>query len=280
MILTAENYHSLEANKAYMGNSQVKDFMKCEAQTMAKINGEYEEETTTALLVGSYVDAHFEGTLDIFKAHHPEILKKNGELKADYEHANYIIERIERDDLFSRLMAGKKQVIMTGEIASVDFKIKIDSLLSPEQVQGIVRKYPNTADVFGEVGLKYGAIVDLKTAKDTNDVYKDGMYQNFVQAWGYDIQGAIYQHVASGHIKAKVPFILAVATKEKEPELIALHIPDNELAAKLEEIKEIVGHMHWLKHGPKAYPARCEKCNYCRKTKVLSEIVDFREVGF
>ena len=67
-ILTNENYFSKENQMKYMGTSQYKSFCNCEAGTLAEINGEYEREKTSALLVGSYVDSNFEGTLDIFKA--------------------------------------------------------------------------------------------------------------------------------------------------------------------------------------------------------------------
>ena len=68
-----------------------------------------EMEKTTALLVGSYVDSHFEGTLDLFKAQNPEIFTKKGELKAEYRKAEEIINRIERDPLFMMFMSGEKQ---------------------------------------------------------------------------------------------------------------------------------------------------------------------------
>ena len=86
MILTAENYYSQEANQAYMSVSQYKEFcgsmgkIPCEAQALAKLRGEWEMEKTVALMVGSYVDAHFEGTLNLFKAQNPEIFTKQGVL--------------------------------------------------------------------------------------------------------------------------------------------------------------------------------------------------------
>ena len=58
--------------------SQYKDFCgtigrpACEEQALAKLDGRWEMGKTTALMVGSYVDAHFEGTLDLFKAQNPE----------------------------------------------------------------------------------------------------------------------------------------------------------------------------------------------------------------
>ena len=116
MIITQENYFSLEAQLIYMGASQFKAFDRCEAGAIAEIVGEYEKEKTTSLLVGSYVDAHFEGSLDLFKAKNPEIFTRSGELKSEYKKAENIIQRIERDRLFTEFMSGEKQVIRTGEI--------------------------------------------------------------------------------------------------------------------------------------------------------------------
>ena len=47
----------------YMSVSQFKAFEKCQHLALAKVKGKYKREKTTALLVGSYVDAYFEGTL-------------------------------------------------------------------------------------------------------------------------------------------------------------------------------------------------------------------------
>ena len=138
ITLTPENYYSQEANMQYVSVSQYKDFngttgkLGCEAYAMAKLRGEVEEVSTTPLLVGSYVDAYFEGTLPTFSAQHPEIFssrgKTAGELKAEYKQASAMIDRAEkRQKFFMQYMAGDKQVIMTGEINGIPVKIKIDS---------------------------------------------------------------------------------------------------------------------------------------------------------
>ena len=73
MVLTAENYYSKEANKEYMSVSQYKDFagtygkMACEFSAVEKLEERWEQKKTTPLLVGSYVDSYFEGTLEEFK---------------------------------------------------------------------------------------------------------------------------------------------------------------------------------------------------------------------
>ena len=43
MKLTSDNYYSKKANREFMSVSQFKDFMKCPAMAMAKLNGTYNE---------------------------------------------------------------------------------------------------------------------------------------------------------------------------------------------------------------------------------------------
>lgn len=135
MVLTAENYYSQEANEEYMSVSQFKDFcgtygkMPCEFTAMEKLKGRWEEPKSKALMVGSYVDSYFEGTLDKFKTENPDLFKRDGTLKAEFVKADEIIQRIERDDYFMKFMSGKKQVIMTGELFGTKWKIKMDSYI-------------------------------------------------------------------------------------------------------------------------------------------------------
>ena len=133
--LNEDNYYSDLANYEYMSVSQFKDFngtygrRACEAAALAKLKGEWKEEPNNAMLVGSYVDRYFEGTLDSFKQEHQEIFKRDGTLKAEYNKANLMIQRAERDELFMKYMSGEKQVIMTAEVFGTPWKIKMDSYL-------------------------------------------------------------------------------------------------------------------------------------------------------
>lgn len=273
MLLTNENYFSAEAQLEYMGASQFKAFQKCEAAALAEIEGRYARPSTTALLVGSYVDAHFEGTLDVFKAHHPELFKRDGSLKSEYVQAEQIISRLEADELYMLLMSGQKQVIRTGDIAGVPYKIKIDSLLDGETCRKIVERFPFASEA---MGFCDGAIVDQKIMRDTADVWSDEEWARipFVRAWGYDIQGAIYQAV-EGHM---LPFMLAVGTKEDEPDIAAMYISDSELIAKLEEVKSLSPRYQAIKRH-EVEPVGCGRCPYCRSRKVLTGIMDYRKLG-
>lgn len=217
MKLTNENYFSPEANRQYVSVSQFKTFCDCEARAMAELNGKYERKSTTALLVGSYVDAHFEGTLDLFRAKNPEIFKRDGNLKADYVQAEEIISRIEQDKLFMEYMSGKKQLIFTAELFGTPWKIKVDSQHEDK-------------------------IVDLKCMRSLERI----MGKSFVEHWQYDVQMAVYSEVErrwreNQEIDATLsrkPTYLAVATKEPVTNLEIIHIPDWHHDETLEYVKK------------------------------------------
>ena len=92
----------------YLSVSQYNSFVgtpfkkRCEARTMAKLKGEWKDEPSPAMLIGSYADAYFEGTLDDFRAEHPEIYTQKGELRADFSKALEIIRFVEQDDFCLR----------------------------------------------------------------------------------------------------------------------------------------------------------------------------------
>lgn len=253
MRLTAENYFSPEAERLYMGSTQFKRFMQCEACAMAYIRGEYEQPKSVALLVGSYIDAHFSNELDLFKAKTPEIFTRAGDLKSEYKKANAIIERIERDELFMQMLSGQKQEIMTGEINGVEFKIKIDSAL------------PDCS-------------VDLKVMQDIEDDWIDGEMLPFWKSWQYDIQAAIYREIRSQNDGEVKPFRLAVATKQfkqrgitkNAPSLSIFEFTDETLSEAYQLVYNLAPRFQAIKRG-EIEPNRCGCCEYCKATKVLKK---------
>lgn len=250
--LTAENYYTPEANQYYMSVSQYKQFagtygkVACEAEAMAVIRGEWEVPMTKAMLIGSYVDRYFEGTLEGFMAEHPEIFRRDGALKAEYEKAERMIGRAERDPLFMKYMSGEKQVIMTAEIFGVPWKIKMDSYLE---------------------GL---AIVDLKCMASLTRLnwVRDIGYLDFVRYWGYDIQGAIYQEAVYQNTGKRLPFYIAGISKEVVPNIEVIHVQDTYLREALGMVELNMPRVLAVKNGAQS-PIRCECCNYCRSSKVL-----------
>lgn len=262
-VLTAESYYSQEANRRYMSVHQYLSFAGhmgvhgCEAKAMAELRGDYVQETTKPMLIGSYVDSYFEGTLPEFKLLHPEIFTQKGELKSDFKRAEKMIERAEQDELFMQTMAGQKQVIMTAYLFGCDWKIKMDSYL------------PGTA------------IVDLKTTSDLHgswNVPEQGRV-GVLDYWGYILQGAVYQKVVEINTGDILPVYFSFITKEEEPDIEVVYVDQDSLDAALEEIAENMPSVLAVKNG-EVKPARCgdSRCVYCRRTKKLTAPILYTEL--
>ena len=261
MVLTAENYYSKEANLAYMSVSQFKDFngtygkMACEFEAMEKLHERWTPEKSTPLLVGGYVDAYFEGSLEQFKKENPELFTQKGELKAAYKKAEEIIARIERDAYFMKYLSGEKQKIMTFELFGVQWKIKMDSY-----IPGV-------------------AIVDLKIMQSITDLkwVRDLGYLDFVRYWGYDIQGAIYQKGVEILTGKKLPFYIVAATKENEPDIRIIHVTQNYLDEALSVVETNLPRVLRVKNGAYA-PDKCELCDCCRHNRVLTGPISINDL--
>ena len=267
--VTAKNYFTSEINMAYLSASQIKAFMQCEAAAMAELNREHVREESTAMLVGSYVDAYFSRSLPQFKSDHPELYTGKGDLKAEYKKADRIIYRIQEDKLFMALMSGRKQTIRTGSIGGIPFKVKVDSLLPAKKCLVISERFPGVAET---LMFADGAIVDLKVMRDFERVWKPGAGRvSFVEAWGYDLQLAVYQEIVGGQL----PCFIAAVTKEEEPDIEVFMIPQEEMDAKLMQVEELAPRYAAIKRG-EIEPDRCGRCAYCRRTKVLTGPQDYR----
>lgn len=230
--LDQNNYYSKEADKDYFSVSQYKDFMKCEAMTLAKIRGDYQPEMTRAMLIGSFVDSYFEGTLDAFIKDHPEVFTRKQELRSEFRKANEIIGRIQADVTFMKFLSGEKQRIMTFELFGYPWKIKMDSYLP-----GI-------------------CITDLKVVARFRSL----------PFWRYDLQGAVYQKGVELVTGEKLPFYLAAATKERIIDLDIFQITQPVLDVALLEIRQNIDHFARVKSGEE--PALfCGRCDYCKSIK-------------
>lgn len=250
--LTKKNYHSAEANRQYWSASLIKQMMKCPASAMAM----EEPPPTTALLMGNYVDTALTEPrkLDAFKKEHPEMFKRDGMPKAEFHKAAEMVCRARSDEVFMEYMKGRKQVIRTGRIDGIPFKIKMD----------VYRK--------GE------RIVDLKTVRDMKPGYLSGSGQvTFADVWEWPLQMAIYQAIEGNNL----PCYLAVVTKEEPPDLAVVEIPQNMLDFELQWLREKLPYFDAIRQGVIEAP-RCECCAYCRRTKRLTgpvQLGEFIEYG-
>lgn len=257
MNLTNKNYYSRKANKLYLSVSQYKDFCGtmgkpgCEYTALAKLKGIYKPEPTKAMLMGSYIDAAYEGTLKRFIKNTPQMFNKNGSIKADFIQAQQAFERTQQDELFKLYMSGAKQVIMTANLFGVDWKIKMDSY------------FPDKC------------IVDLKYVKDIREhiwVRDLGRFIDFIEKEGYDLQLAIYQLVVEANTGKKLPCYIPAVDKKKTPEIELIKIEQEQLDRSLLGIESNIKRIIELKAG-KAEPDKCHTCEYCIETKVLTSPV-------
>ena len=261
MELTNTNYYSDEANKAYMSWHQFVDFVGymgivgCESRALARLNGDYKEEPSKEMLVGSYVDSYFEGTLPDFKIKHPEIFTKQGELKADYKRAEKMIARCEKDEFFMKMLSGEKQRIFTGYLFGCEWKCKLDSYIP---------------DV---------AIVDLKTSANIHKSWNVADYGNcsFIEFWGYTGQMAVYQKIVEINTGKRLPCYIAVVTKEEEPEIEVIAIDQTSLDHALNFVEMNMASVLMVKNGEKE-PTNCGKCAYCKSKKVLTKAISMQDL--
>ena len=259
MLLTENNYYTKEANQEFCSASQYKDFIGfpvrhgCEERALKTISGEYVEETTKALLMGSILDALWENDdpeyiLDRF----PDCVSSRGatkgQLKSEYQSVIEMYQRTLREEKFCSYMSGIKQQIMTGVIEDLPFKIKIDSYIPGK------------------------AIVDLKTTQtlDRNFRYfipDSGERLPFYLAYGYDTQLAIYREIVRQNTGENLNCYIAAVDKKPHPICDVIELPQKMLDDALERVKGNCETIIMLKSGD-ATPTRCEQsdCDYCRDT--------------
>ena len=252
MGLTARNYYSEKANRDYFSVSQYKDFLSCPAMAMAKIRGEYVPEKGRALILGSYVDEMLTGTkasrAKFIEENESELFKKSGDPYADVIQASEAVARVLKQPVMMHYLNGNNQTIMTGEIAGVPFKIKMDSYKPGEYI----------AD------LKYMA-----------SLRSPNLFEPMISYWGYDIQAACYQEIVRQNTGEKLPFFFVVATKEKPAHLEVGQISQYNMDMALERVEKLLPRFAAIKRG-EIEPDRCEEygCDYCTATKIITEPID------
>ena len=257
MKLTATNYYSPKAHMQYMSVSQYKDFCKCEACAMAMMNQEWDKPQSRALLLGSYVDEMLTGTKKsqdkFIKENTGELFKKNGEPYADIAQAMVAVEKVKQQPLMMKYLGGRHQKIMTGTIAGVPFKIKMDSYKPGEYI----------AD------LKYMA-----------SLRSPNLFEPLVKYWNYVAQGAVYQEIVYQNTGDRLPFYLVIATKESPTPLEVCEIKQYDLDEELNNIKRMAPRFQKIKEGL-IPPERCEdyNCDYCTETKIITKPIDSNYMG-
>ena len=283
MKLTNKNYYGSAANNEFMSVSQFKQFQKCEAMALAELKGEYERPKSKALLLGSFVDEMLTGTkksqikfvsdnfselfqksskicklddagrMTFISDYYTDIFNEDNKPYAEIVQALETIRRIKQQPLMMKHFKSKHQTVMTGEIAGVPFKIKMDNYKPGEFI----------AD------CKYMA-----------SLRSPNLFEPLVKYWRYDLQGAVYQEVVYQNTGKRLPFYLDIATKETPAHLAVAEINQYDLDEALETIKALAPRFQAIKNG-EIKPNRCNEydCHYCTETHLITEPVDSNYLG-
>ena len=258
--LNQKNYYDRSTDWDYQSPTFFKKFLKCEAETMAELNGEYSDMNHEALLVGNYLHSYFESDTaheNFIEENKSDILTRTGKPRAPFEKAEDMIYTLESDSLFQGLYQGDKEVIVEGYINGVKWKGKLDCL-----------------------NLKRGYFLDLKTTRDIHKKFwnnDDREWESFVSAYNYQLQMYVYQELVRQTFGVDTtPYIVAVS-KEKVPDKMVISIPDYRLEEAEMQIDKYQDHIEDVKAG-RIEPTRCGMCDYCRSTAKLGKIVSMDEL--
>lgn len=247
-MVTVKNYYE---EKEHFSNSEFKRYYKCEFDGQLRIP----IEVNTAMLIGSYVDAYVEETIDQFTIDHPEIFSTRGttkgELKKDFQKADEICNYIDQNKVFKQFMSGQKQTIMTGEIEGVPYKIKMDSY-SPSI-----------------------AINDLKVLASVTN--KDGIFKDFITPWGYDFQLAGYQEIVRQKTGEKLPCYICAVTKEDPIDSVIVKIDQVYLDKALYKIQSLLPRYQEIKTGI-TQPESCGICKTCVANRTETPIISLEQI--
>ena len=290
MKLNNDNYYSQKANQAYFSVSQVKDFLKCEAYAMAKLEGEWVEPPSTAMLIGSYVDSYFEGTLEDFIENHPDMFVEKKCLNPKFisvmeEHPEYFTKALD-------VKAKYKETISTPEKFLYSKKLNSKYQIAEKAIEKVTndelfmncmsgeKQVIMTGELFGakwkikmDSYIPHEAIVDLKVVQKLRDVsYKNGWKQSFIEKWGYDLQLGIYQEIVRQNTGETLPCIIAAVDKQDYPDLDCILIPDDQLKFHRDNLRWKMQRIIDVKNYNEK-PKRCGVCDYCRATKKLEKLI-------
>lgn len=271
LVLNTENYYTKEVDREYMSCSQYQNFMECEAKALAKLDGRWVDEDSEAFAVGKYFHCYFEGkeafekycqenASDIYKTKN----NKDGTITitgkyAPYEKADKMIVCAENEPLIQKFidMQGENEMIMTGKIFGVNWKIRLDKYIPATRL-----------------------ILDWKTCANIQELKynpKSKKQETFVESYGYMMRAAVYCEIEKQVTEKEesANFILVCISKQDYPdkEIVMLNHKAR-FEYELDLIKNNLARIMRIKEKS-IFPKRCGYCDYCRATKKLKGIIPY-----
>jgi hypothetical protein len=264
MILNQDNYYD-DRGRIYMSCSTFQNYMTCEAMAQAIEYQEWKPEKPVAMQVGSYIHSHFESpqAKQKFISENPDMFLKNGGLKSEYRQADEMIKALEDDPFCMMMLEGHSEYIMTAELFGLPWKIRIDKW-NPDKRR----------------------IIDIKSTASINEKsWKDGIGKvSFIEQYDYMLRAAIYSEVVRQNIgdvegnEGYCDYYIVAVSKENPPDKAVIKLTDPvRFSEELDKVEHCLDRIKLIKCGI-LHPIRCEKCQYCRSTKVLSKVVYYRDL--
>jgi hypothetical protein len=296
--LTADNYHSDEANRRFMSHSQYKSWLDCAAREFAIQQGEYSEPERPVFLGGRYAHVYFleAHKLEAFEAAHPEIRKTK-----DWTTADLKAFATEQGIDLKGAMASKAKILeRMEEIAGykppepprewgTDFKWVPNAIAAFERQEvflDLLQRGRHEVVITFEIGgVPWRAMIDnlreddhqfddLKFMRDLEDSWSKELkqYVHWYEQFDYDQQAAVYREATRQHFGiAFRPNILA-ATKQDPADVDWIQFKHTDyLDAKIATIAGNMDLISQWKAGEQE-PPRCGKasCQFCRASKTIT----------
>ena len=223
----------------HLSYSAYKAFRQCEAAAAAEWRPEKK-----AFLEGKFFEAALTGEMGTFLADHPDCLKRDGELKAEFVKAEAAANRLLEQPFIAALIERcERQKEVKGEIAGVPFLGYVD-LYDPES----------------------GDCYDIKYVRSFESIWNPDkrVRESWYYAYGYDVQAAIYDELLGGGTRQH----LIAATKETVPDIDYYLFGELALRLSLLDVIDNAPHIWRIVNGEEE-PERCGHCDYCKMTKTL-----------
>lgn len=259
--LTPESYHTPAANADFMSVSQYKAWIECAAKQRAVQSGDWMDGDKPAFALGRYVDMALL-TPDRFAKDmeaNPDTYTYHGKPRVWLADGDAMIERCRKDAYFMATITGQAQQIITFELFGVQWRSMLDVI---------------NRETMSLVDLKTTQNIDAETWSDQHEARVP-----FYETFNYWMQFAVYREAVRSiwgeyprHVK------IAAVSKQDPPDVRVIAFNDAlRFKRELNAIQNNLPRIMAMKRG--TVPAtRCESCDYCRSTRVLTADVVARSV--
>jgi len=289
MILNAENYFSLEADRGFMSCSQFKIWDLCELQAYHRyVLGTTKQKDKKCFDEGHFVHSYFEGREEFHKHFYENIEKYTCEkgrapnkvrvLRSEFKKALRACIKANRDNYIRTAMVGESEKIFTGKFAGTEWKIKVDRVTKDEPYRFSDLKYVKTLQRDYWVNGYLDDYGDFKKEQENHLWFEKNIKTYFYEHWNYWQRFAVYWkvlYVATG--KSFTPYLPAIS-KEVPADIEVYGFADEfRLKMELDYIEEKMPRILDVKLG-REKPKGCGKCALCRKYKKITRIVEAESI--